>query len=478
MILFISDGAAVTRIDFGPPQGVSPRAVLHLALYNGYAWATIPVDEREYFTVLWESSTRLLQVQQESQLTGEDEGASKSLVFDSASLSWKLGDKSEQARTGTPGRAAAPSSSFLPRFSLGRRGSQAGSETESNRGVTVSARGKGDGPRTAASRDQGGAAGIAALQDALAQRRLRIDDSDGGCNVFLAMARLLNLAGVEMQGLMLTSVEGGNEGSIIGAMSRKARADTKAYIQEHAQDFDKPGQWLGDHDLAAAARLYRIRIVFLMVIYSREVKEHVYEPDRGYAPQRTVHLCLDRGLFWPLVPETDSPSDAAPRPSADSPPDESEGAGAREARYVEPADRRRASALDKVLHKFGGGRTASAEAQARSGGGAESESRARGVSRLDAEREWMAGLRFGEPVVVKSKLPCTAAVIVLHGLGSSGAEWEQLAAAMRLPWIRFVLPTACMRHVAVARDVMPSWFDVSAGALLAQVPPPAALPGV
>ena len=183
----------------------------------------------------------------------------------------------------------------------------------------------------------------------------------------------------------------------------------------------------------------------------------------------TVHLCLDRGLFWPLTPAADD----APRPVGSSPPrrpapadaardgtnpSESDSTDAGQQRYVEPAARRRASALDKVLHRFGG-KSATEKVDETSAI----------KSRLDQEREWMRGSCFGEASVVQSKQPCSAVVLVLHGLGSTGADWEQLGLALRLPWVKFVFPTASRQPVAIAKDVLPSWFDTSQGSLMTQV---------
>ena len=59
-------------------------------------------------------------------------------------------------------------------------------------------------------------------------------------------------------------------------------------------------------------------------------------------------------------------------------------------------------------------------------------------------------------------------MVLLHGLGSTGADMEQLALALRMPWVKFILPTARRSLVAVANEVLPSWFDISPGALLTQ----------
>ncbi len=45
-------------------------------------------------------------------------------------------------------------------------------------------------------------------------------------------------------------------------------------------------------------------------------------------------------------------------------------------------------------------------------------------SKLESEREWMAGRDFAIPVVVKPSQKHTATVVMLHGLGGTGADWE------------------------------------------------------
>jgi hypothetical protein len=483
VICYFLDGSGVSRREFGPPDGVAPRAVLHLAAHGGCFWATVPEDERRGYAAAWADSTRVLP--EEGAAQGGD-GSNKSLVFDPVSLSWKLAADASSAwprPSSSPRHDAGPrASSFLPRFS--RQGASNGAgegRGEPGRAGTGGLQAGGRGGARLQTGDDGsaGPAGGSALAAVLLERNLTMDESGEGCNVFLALARLLSSAGVEMQGLMFTTFESSNQGSLIGAMSRKARADTKAYIQEHASAFDKPGQWLGDHDLIAAARLYQIRILFYMVIYDRDVKVHSYDPGPGIDALCTVHLCLDRGLFWPLVETPRAPASpaATPSPSRVRPVLENGRSPAdRQALYLEPAERSRASALDKVLRRFGDrqgpGSGAEPRPAARDAAGdaprVDTTPQASSASRLDREREWLCGDEFGEPVVVRGKQPCTAAVVLLHGLGSTGADLEQLALALRMPWVKFVLPTARRSLVAVAQEVLPSWFELSPGALLTQ----------
>jgi predicted esterase len=59
----------------------------------------------------------------------------------------------------------------------------------------------------------------------------------------------------------------------------------------------------------------------------------------------------------------------------------------------------------------------------------------------------------------------SAAVIFLHGLGDTGEGWRTAATqlAKRLPHVKFLLPTAPSRPVALNRGrVMPAWYDIKA----------------
>lgn len=64
------------------------------------------------------------------------------------------------------------------------------------------------------------------------------------------------------------------------------------------------------------------------------------------------------------------------------------------------------------------------------------------VTRLKIERDWMDGTAHATPVVVDAKGKHTATIIWLHGLGGTGSDWVGMCEALRLPWVKFVLPTA------------------------------------
>jgi len=64
----------------------------------------------------------------------------------------------------------------------------------------------------------------------------------------------------------------------------------------------------------------------------------------------------------------------------------------------------------------------------------------------------------------KQKLPANASVILLHGLGASGHDFEMLPKQLNLPqdsFIRFIFPHAPQIPVtANAGYVMPAWYDI------------------
>ncbi|SDL22027.1 phospholipase/carboxylesterase [Modicisalibacter muralis] len=71
-----------------------------------------------------------------------------------------------------------------------------------------------------------------------------------------------------------------------------------------------------------------------------------------------------------------------------------------------------------------------------------------------------------KPLVIEptNGRPADAAVILLHGLGADGHDFEPLVPALQLPphmAVRFVLPHAPRRPVTVNGGMlMPSWYDI------------------
>ena len=67
------------------------------------------------------------------------------------------------------------------------------------------------------------------------------------------------------------------------------------------------------------------------------------------------------------------------------------------------------------------------------------------------------------PLVLEARLPATACVIWLHGLGADRYDFEPVALALQdvLPQLRFILPQAPRRPVTINGGwSMPSWYDI------------------
>lgn len=67
-------------------------------------------------------------------------------------------------------------------------------------------------------------------------------------------------------------------------------------------------------------------------------------------------------------------------------------------------------------------------------------------------------------VEIEPKMPASASVIWLHGLGASGHDFEPIVPELRLPdalAVRFVFPHAPQQAVTINGGmVMPSWYDI------------------
>ncbi|XP_042216231.1 acyl-protein thioesterase 1-like isoform X2 [Homarus americanus] len=69
--------------------------------------------------------------------------------------------------------------------------------------------------------------------------------------------------------------------------------------------------------------------------------------------------------------------------------------------------------------------------------------------------------KMAAPVVVNATAKHTATIIFLHGLGDTGHGWASAMAAIGLPHIKFICPTAQVMPVTLnAGFRMPSWFDL------------------
>lgn len=64
-------------------------------------------------------------------------------------------------------------------------------------------------------------------------------------------------------------------------------------------------------------------------------------------------------------------------------------------------------------------------------------------------------------VEIDARVPATASVIFLHGLGADGHDFEPVVPAFNLPWARFILPHAPSLPVTINGGyVMPAWYDI------------------
>lgn len=64
-------------------------------------------------------------------------------------------------------------------------------------------------------------------------------------------------------------------------------------------------------------------------------------------------------------------------------------------------------------------------------------------------------------VEIDPRIPATASVVWLHGLGASGHDFEPIVPYLKLPHVRFVFPHAPARPVTINGGyVMPSWYDI------------------
>lgn len=68
---------------------------------------------------------------------------------------------------------------------------------------------------------------------------------------------------------------------------------------------------------------------------------------------------------------------------------------------------------------------------------------------------------MANPVVISASAKHTATVIFLHGLGDTGHGWITALGSIRLPYVKYVCPTAPTIPVTLNSGFkMPSWFDL------------------
>lgn len=64
-------------------------------------------------------------------------------------------------------------------------------------------------------------------------------------------------------------------------------------------------------------------------------------------------------------------------------------------------------------------------------------------------------------VEIEPRVPATASVVWLHGLGASGDDFVPIVPMLGLPHVRFVFPQAPDQRVTINGGyVMPSWYDI------------------
>eukprot|EP00884_Botryococcus_braunii_P013467 jgi/Botrbrau1/22120/Bobra.0206s0044.1 len=68
-------------------------------------------------------------------------------------------------------------------------------------------------------------------------------------------------------------------------------------------------------------------------------------------------------------------------------------------------------------------------------------------------------MAFGPTITKQAQGEHTSTVIFLHGYGESGIKWSKLAAALNLPNVKFVFPTAPLRRVTALGSNTTAWFD-------------------
>jgi lysophospholipase-2 len=74
---------------------------------------------------------------------------------------------------------------------------------------------------------------------------------------------------------------------------------------------------------------------------------------------------------------------------------------------------------------------------------------------------WLAPSQTMATPIVNATTKHTATVIFLHGLGDTGHGWSQLFHQIRLPYVRYVCPSAKVMPVTLNGGMrMSSWFDI------------------
>jgi len=483
----------VSKNVYLPKGGVTPRAELVLGRDGDKFWSTsqspplidpsaVPLVQDEIMEIPAGAdipvgyddevnngpSAALSSADALNALNEENEGAEpeeRGVVFDKKTLSWKMMTKEEQARVQAELAAGQPApnpmegktGNYLPRFSKFK--SNPNSAAPSSHKATVadamlagqisSRNGKVNIDTVALANRRASAgitndvqmsAGMLQLEAEFAEQGAIVDFNQGGGNAYLVTAELMYTQKLEIQGLMFTMWGEERRNSLVGAMSRKAREDVKAYMYHNPEVFAQAGQWVGDHDMRAMARCYKMRIIVSRVIYDDQIEECVYEPEEGTKPRGELRVILDRKLFWAV-----KTLEAFEKQEAGEEEEEEE--------EVEVVKKPR-SALEKVLAKYGKMEE-------------EEEEEVKKVAKIvpkKSEKGDKSIIGFKDMHTVKSR-DHTATVIWLHGLGGQGKEWTEMAEALHMPWVKFVFPASQPVPLDLwdGRETS-AWFDLSPGA--------------
>eukprot|EP01025_Chloroclados_australasicus_P014946 TRINITY_DN1707_c0_g2_i1.p2 TRINITY_DN1707_c0_g2~~TRINITY_DN1707_c0_g2_i1.p2 ORF type:complete len:265 (-),score=24.92 TRINITY_DN1707_c0_g2_i1:268-1062(-) len=73
-------------------------------------------------------------------------------------------------------------------------------------------------------------------------------------------------------------------------------------------------------------------------------------------------------------------------------------------------------------------------------------------------------MQYSPPIIVPATGEHKATMIMLHGLGDTGAGWEEIGSMFKskLPHVKFIFPTAPTRPITINMGMrMPGWYDIT-----------------
>ncbi|KAJ7548331.1 hypothetical protein O6H91_07G007300 [Diphasiastrum complanatum] len=83
-------------------------------------------------------------------------------------------------------------------------------------------------------------------------------------------------------------------------------------------------------------------------------------------------------------------------------------------------------------------------------------------SENDRWKDAISRARFGKPIIVEPRAEHLASIVWLHGLGDNGFSWASILEMLPLPNVRWIVPTAPVRPVAINGGFpCTAWFDVA-----------------